>query len=88
MKRTHHWRGLSPAERAVIVTAAAVQVALAAGAWWDLWRRPADEVRGPKRAWALAIAVNFAGPLAYRRFGRKPVPGPAAGRTRTGRRTR
>ena len=80
MERTHRrWRDLSPTEQAAIVAVGAAQMALAAGAWWDLSRRPADSVRGPKGAWALAIAVNFVGPLAYRRFGRKPVlePEPA-----------
>jgi hypothetical protein len=40
----------------------------------DLARRPADEVRGPKRRWALAIVVsNSLGvvPLAYLLRGRR-----------------
>ncbi|MGI6869718.1 MULTISPECIES: PLDc N-terminal domain-containing protein [Amycolatopsis] len=77
MRHTHrHWRELSRTEQGAIVAAAALQVAMAADAWWDLSRRPAGSVRGPKGAWALAIAVNFLGPLAYRRFGRKPVVEP------------
>jgi hypothetical protein len=53
-----------------------VQIALAAGAWWDLARRPATAVQGSKGAWALVIAVNFVGPVAYLRFGRKPISPP------------
>jgi hypothetical protein len=40
----------------------------------DLKRRPADQVRGPKWLWAVAVfLVNSAGalPLAYFRYGRK-----------------
>ncbi|MEV0067930.1 MULTISPECIES: PLD nuclease N-terminal domain-containing protein [unclassified Amycolatopsis] len=64
------WADLSPAERRVVAGAAAVQVSLAATAWWDLTHRPAEQVRGPKAVWAAVIAVNFAGPLAYFRWGR------------------
>ncbi|QRP49432.1 PLDc N-terminal domain-containing protein [Amycolatopsis sp. FDAARGOS 1241] len=64
------WADLSPVERLVVAGAAAVQLALAAMAWWDLAHRQADQVRGPKALWAAMIAVNFAGPLAYFRWGR------------------
>lgn len=67
------WQDLSPAGRTTIVAASVVQFALAGGAWWDLSRRPATAVRGPKPVWALVIAINFVGPLLYLRFGRKPV---------------
>lgn len=73
------WSELSGLAKANIIGAGAVQLALAADAWWDLSRRPADDVRGPKPAWALIIAVNFIGPVAYLRLGRRsghgiPVP--------------
>ncbi|MFD2417126.1 PLD nuclease N-terminal domain-containing protein [Amycolatopsis pigmentata] len=71
---THRrWQDLSTARRRTIVAASVVQITLAGGAWWDLSRRPAAAVRGPKPAWALIIAINFVGPLLYLRFGRKPV---------------
>ncbi|WP_239155436.1 PLD nuclease N-terminal domain-containing protein [Amycolatopsis sp. FDAARGOS 1241] len=47
-----------------------IQIALTATAWWDLAHRRADQVRGPKTVWAVIIVVNFAGPLAYFRWGR------------------
>ena len=59
------WRDLSPRQRKGIRAAASVQFLLAGAAWWDLARRPAAQVRGPKWAWALVIAVNFAGPVLY-----------------------
>lgn len=68
------WNELSEAQKASTVAAAAVQVALAAAAWTDLARRPAERVRGPKAAWAVAIAVNFIGPMSYFAFGRQPTP--------------
>ncbi|HEU5470801.1 MAG TPA: PLD nuclease N-terminal domain-containing protein [Actinophytocola sp.] len=50
--------------------ASVVQVGLAAVAWVDLARRPAERVRGRKPLWAVAIAVNFVGPVAYLCCGR------------------
>jgi len=70
------WSDLSPAQRTGVVAAASLQVALAATAWVDLARRPAELVRGPKVAWAAAIAVNFVGPLTYFAVGRRAAPQP------------
>lgn len=67
------WHDLNTGQRGAIVAASVVQLGLAGGAWWDLSRRPATAVRGPKPLWALVIAINFVGPLIYLRFGRKPV---------------
>jgi hypothetical protein len=74
------WSELSRAQRTAIVVAGAVQVTLAAVAVNDLVRRPAAQVRGPKWAWAPAMAVNFVGPVAYLCAGRRPAPdaGPVA----------
>lgn len=68
------WSDLSDREKTAILVAASVQISLAATAWVDLARRPADLVRGPKPAWALAIAVNFVGPIAYFTVGRRRAP--------------
>jgi hypothetical protein len=57
------------------------QVLLAAGAWWDLARRPADRVRGPKWLWAPVIAVNFAGPVLYFSCGRIPPRATSTGQS-------
>ncbi|MEV8436071.1 PLDc N-terminal domain-containing protein [Actinosynnema sp. NPDC051121] len=75
MKRHRAWRELSSAQRLAILVSSAVEVVLAAAAWADLARRPTDAVNGRKRWWAVAIAVNFVGPLAYFRWGRGgPAP--------------
>ncbi len=61
---------LPPAGRAAVVVLGAAQIGLAAAAWTDLARRPAAEVAGDKRRWALRIGLNFCGPLWYFRRGR------------------
>jgi len=39
--------------------------------WRDLRRRPVEQVRGSKRLWRTASAVNTIGSLAYVALGRK-----------------
>lgn len=65
------WSELTATQRRTIVVLAAVQFALAGAMLRDLRRRPADEVRGPKRLWLGAALVNTIGPLAYFAFGRR-----------------
>ena len=65
------WSDLTDAQKTAVLVAASVQLSLAATAWVDLARRPPELVRGPKAAWALGIAVNFVGPLAYFTVGRR-----------------
>lgn len=67
------WSDLSDREKTAALVLASVQVSLAATAWIDLARRPAAQVRGPKAVWALGIAVNFIGPIAYFTVGRRPA---------------
>lgn len=73
MARTR-WNDLTDPQKAAILVAASVQISLAAAAWIDLARRPPELVRGPKGAWAAAIAVNFVGPIAYFGWGRVRHP--------------
>lgn len=65
------WNELTDGEKTAILVAASVQIPLAATAWIDLARRPAAQVRGPKPLWAVAIAVNFVGPISYFAVGRR-----------------
>jgi hypothetical protein len=65
------WQELSSGEQAAVLTLASVQLSLAATAWTDLARRPADQVNGPKAAWAAIIAINFVGPVLYFTKGRR-----------------
>lgn len=58
---------LSPRTRWILTAAAAAEAGLKAAALLDMRRRPASEIRGSKRAWALAMIVNSAGliPISY-----------------------
>ncbi len=44
-----------------------IQLALLAAALADMYRRPAEEIRGTKWLWSAAALVNFMGigPIAY-----------------------
>lgn len=59
------WSSLSPRRRVGVVVVAAAQLTLTVAAYRDLVRRPSQEVNGPKSAWALALLVNWVGPLTY-----------------------
>lgn len=65
------WAELSPVQRAVVVALGSVQLGLSACAWADLAIRRREDVNGSKKKWAAIIAVNFVGPLAYFRWGRR-----------------
>jgi photosystem II stability/assembly factor-like uncharacterized protein len=62
---------LSATQKRALGVAAVAELCLKAFAAHDLAHRPAAEVRGPKIAWALALAVNLLGPLAYLGLGRR-----------------
>jgi hypothetical protein len=67
------WSDLDGRTRALIVTGAIVEGSLKTAMLIDLWRRPASQVRGSKRAWRLSLIPNTAGliPLSYFVFGRR-----------------
>ena len=65
------WQDLSDRQRTVGLTLGCVQLSLAATAWADLARRPADQVNGSKARWAAVIAINFVGPVLYFTKGRR-----------------
>lgn len=67
---TRRWSELSRGSQVGVVVLGAAQIALQGVALVDLARRPADQVRGPKAAWAAASFVNFIGPLVYLTIGR------------------
>ncbi|WP_086824085.1 PLD nuclease N-terminal domain-containing protein [Allokutzneria sp. NRRL B-24872] len=69
--RSQKWQDLDPGRRRKVIVAGTVQIALAVTAWVDLARRSPERLNGPKRLWALVIAINFVGPIAYFRFGRR-----------------
>lgn len=66
-----YWAELTTAQQVALVSLATVQIGLAAAAWTDLVRRPAELVHGPKLAWGAFIAVNLVGPISYFAWGRE-----------------
>lgn len=62
---------MSVPARVSLLLGVAAEVSAKIAAWVDLSRRPADRVRGPKWAWAVAQFINGFGPAAYWSFGRK-----------------
>ncbi|MCU1670529.1 MAG: hypothetical protein JWP40_3456 [Blastococcus sp.] len=70
------WRDLSEGQRRLVVLGATVDGALKIAALADIRRRPADQIRGKKWAWAAVVALaNSAGivPLTYFLVGRRRV---------------
>jgi hypothetical protein len=67
------WRDRTTKQRVRIILQAGIQLGLLVVALYDLRSRSADQVRGPKRIWALVCGVNYLGlgPIAYFLFGRR-----------------
>jgi hypothetical protein len=70
-RERRRWRDLTRRQKTVMSVSAVVQCGLAVVAWTDLARCSPAQVRGPKWRWAALIAVNYAGPIAYFRWGRR-----------------
>lgn len=71
------WSDLSERTRTLIVVAAVIEGILKIMALIDLKRRPANEIRGSKAKWAVAVVlINSVGavPLAYFLRGRRASP--------------
>jgi hypothetical protein len=71
MRRSRRWDDMSPAGKVSTMLLVALQISLAVSAWADLAERPAAEIRGSKRRWAMVIGINFIGPILYFRRGRR-----------------
>lgn len=69
--RRKRWSELTRAQQGWIVGLGSVEAVLTAASLADLARRRADEVRGPKVLWALAVFVQPVGPVAYLALGRR-----------------
>lgn len=72
-KQKKQWKDLSGKQRAGAGLGGLVQFILLAAALWDLRRRPAELVRGPKWLWGMVVFINFVGPVSYFVVGRKPA---------------
>lgn len=66
-----HWAEMSVPQRAFLFAASMAQFALLGAALWDIRRRDAALVRGPKRVWSGVVFINWIGPIAYFTLGRK-----------------
>jgi len=55
----------------VLAIIAVVHLTAVTLTWRDLRSRPAAQVRGPKRIWQVASALNTSGSAAYWIFGRR-----------------
>ncbi len=54
-----------------VIPVLVAHAAITALTWRDLRRRPEDQVRGSKRLWRVASAMNTVGSVAYLAVGRK-----------------
>ena len=57
--------------RVALAVIAVVHVTVMALTWRDLRNRPSADVRGNKKAWRVASAMNTGGSAAYWIFGRR-----------------
>jgi Na+/melibiose symporter-like transporter len=64
---------MTPRQRRVLVIALIVHVIVMTLTWRDLRKRPDEAVRGKKRVWQVASAMNTSGSVAYWLLGRKSV---------------
>jgi hypothetical protein len=55
----------------VLAAIAVVHLTAVTLTWRDLRSRPAGQVRGPKKIWQVASALNTTGSAAYWLFGRR-----------------
>jgi hypothetical protein len=62
---------MTPQQKRVLVVALIVHVIAVTLTWRDLRKRSAQAVRGNKRVWQVASALNTSGSAAYWLFGRK-----------------
>ena len=73
------WRELTSRQRQAMMVRGALQLGLLSAALYDLRRRPASQIRGPKPLWLTICSANYlgAGPIAYFLLGRRrPVTHP------------
>ncbi len=71
MKEKKRWEDLTGPQKVGIIVMTMVQLGLLAGALWDIRKRPDDEINGNKWVWVGVSLINYVGPLAYFKYGRK-----------------
>lgn len=71
METKRKFQDLPRGGKIAVIAATIVELTLMITALRDLYKRPTDQVRGPKPLWAMASMVNFLGPISYFAFGRR-----------------
>ena len=66
-----HWADLSPSQQRAVIVVGAITTVWQLVMLWDLSRRPAEQLRGSKRAWVLASFFRPVGQIAYYAWGRR-----------------
>lgn len=69
--RPKKWQDLQPGQRRAVVAVGVVTSLLQLVMLWDLWRTPAERIRGSKRAWVVASFVRPLAQVAYVLWGRR-----------------
>ncbi len=71
MNNKKQWNELTGKEKVGVIGLSAIQLALLGAALWDIRHRSATDINGKKWVWTMVSFLNFVGPLAYFKFGRK-----------------
>lgn len=71
MRARRTFKELSPRLQISIVLTTIIELTLMITALRDLRQRPAEQVKGSKKLWALVSLITMFGPLTYFIFGRR-----------------
>jgi hypothetical protein len=66
-----NWSELTRPQKAGIIALSLVQLGLLIAALRDIRQRSDSEIKGNRKMWMALSFIDFIGPLAYFRFGRK-----------------
>lgn len=67
---TRRFEDLSTTQQRTLIGAIVVTSVWQLAMLWDLWRRPAELIRGSKRRWVIASFLRPFGQIAYYGWGR------------------
>lgn len=71
MGNIRRWSDLNRWQKVAAIVALIAQLSLLGAALYDLQRRPADRVKGPKSMWRGLVFINWVGPISYFALGRR-----------------
>ena len=70
-RKRRGWKEMSTARKGANIILAVAEFSLTGWALWDLGHRPAEQINGRKRIWAMTSFIQPFGPLVYLIFGRR-----------------